>query len=225
MVTTATSAVVFVRMDPNLRQDAEEILNELGISPSTAVQLLYKQIIIQQGLPFSITFNTSTPLNIGKMDAEQLNIVLAEGLNSLNKEKYTQNDVNEQLSSIIKTENMTPNLNILYSKASVEDLKDIYAHIAFTLRAHQTAKDVLQRIFNEIIKLGVFPNTQATEVTTKNNKSIRKLIVKNYVVDCSNGIAQLSLDKYAILYQADNNDSVAILRVCYEGRENVENLA
>lgn len=52
MVTTANSAVVFVRMDPNLRQDAEEILNELGISPSTAVQLLYKQIIIHQGLPF-----------------------------------------------------------------------------------------------------------------------------------------------------------------------------
>lgn len=214
-----------MRMDPNLRQDAEEILNELGISPSTAVQLLYKQRIIHQGLPFPITLNTSTPLNIGKMDVEQLNIVLAEGLNSLTKEKHTQNEVNKQLSSIIKTENMSKEASIVYSRASVEDLKDIYAHIAFTLRAHQTAKDVLQRIFNEIIKLGLFPNTQSTEVTTKNNKSIRKLIVKNYVVDCSNGMAQLSLDKYAILYQADTNGSIAILRVCYEGRENVEDLA
>ena len=48
------SGVVYVRMDANLKKQAEAILDELGISAAGAVQMLYKQIIMNQGIPFDL---------------------------------------------------------------------------------------------------------------------------------------------------------------------------
>lgn len=48
------TASVFVRIDPRTKEKAEKILNELGISASTAINMFYKQIIIQNGMPFDV---------------------------------------------------------------------------------------------------------------------------------------------------------------------------
>lgn len=45
---------VFVRMDPNTKQKAEEILKQLGLSASVAINMFYRQIIINNGLPFEV---------------------------------------------------------------------------------------------------------------------------------------------------------------------------
>jgi len=44
--------VVYARIDKQLKDDAESILKKLGISPSAAVQMMYSQIILNNGLPF-----------------------------------------------------------------------------------------------------------------------------------------------------------------------------
>ncbi len=51
MIMTNT-ATVYVRMDKSLKENAEEILSKLGITPSGAVQMLYSQIVLRQGIPF-----------------------------------------------------------------------------------------------------------------------------------------------------------------------------
>ena len=43
-----------VRMDPNLKREAEQIFRALGLTPSQAVTLFYKQVEIQGGLPFDV---------------------------------------------------------------------------------------------------------------------------------------------------------------------------
>ena len=48
------SGIVYVRMDAELKEAAEAILDQLGISASGAVQMLYRQIIINRGLPFEL---------------------------------------------------------------------------------------------------------------------------------------------------------------------------
>ncbi len=48
------TASVAVRMEPSLKRDAENILRDLGLSPSQAVTLLYRQLVLQKGLPFEI---------------------------------------------------------------------------------------------------------------------------------------------------------------------------
>ncbi len=43
---TNTNAV-YARIDTNLKENAENILNRLGITPSSAIQILYSQIVLQ----------------------------------------------------------------------------------------------------------------------------------------------------------------------------------
>lgn len=43
-----------VRVDKSEKEEVDLILNELGLNQSDLVRLLYKQIIINQGIPFEI---------------------------------------------------------------------------------------------------------------------------------------------------------------------------
>ena len=40
----ANTSVVYARIDINLKENAEGILSQLGISPSSAIQMLYEQM-------------------------------------------------------------------------------------------------------------------------------------------------------------------------------------
>jgi len=50
----AKTAVVRARIEPELKADAEYVLRELGLSPTEAVTLFYRQIKMRQGLPFEV---------------------------------------------------------------------------------------------------------------------------------------------------------------------------
>ena len=50
----AKTANVLARVEPEVKEQAENILGQLGIPASVAINMLYKQIIITQGLPFSL---------------------------------------------------------------------------------------------------------------------------------------------------------------------------
>jgi DNA-damage-inducible protein J len=43
-----------VRMDPELKDDVEQILTDLGLSTSQAIVLFYRQVQLHQGLPFEV---------------------------------------------------------------------------------------------------------------------------------------------------------------------------
>ena len=45
----ANTNVVYARIDTKLKENAENILNQLGITPSSAIQILYSQIVLQNG--------------------------------------------------------------------------------------------------------------------------------------------------------------------------------
>jgi DNA-damage-inducible protein J len=46
------TATTHVRLTPEVKEQAENILKELGISISAAHELFYRQIITHQGIPF-----------------------------------------------------------------------------------------------------------------------------------------------------------------------------
>lgn len=48
----ANTTAVYARINSDLKNSAEEILEKLGITPSAAIQMLYSQIILTNGLPF-----------------------------------------------------------------------------------------------------------------------------------------------------------------------------
>lgn len=46
----ANTSAVYARIDTNLKENAESILPQLGISPSSAIQMLYSQIVLTKGV-------------------------------------------------------------------------------------------------------------------------------------------------------------------------------
>lgn len=50
----AKTTTISVRMDSVLKSEAEKILSSLGLTPSQAINVFYKQITFQNGIPFSI---------------------------------------------------------------------------------------------------------------------------------------------------------------------------
>ena len=48
----AKSANLYARIEPEVKEKAENILYALGIPASNAINMFYKQIILQRGLSF-----------------------------------------------------------------------------------------------------------------------------------------------------------------------------
>lgn len=58
-VTMATNTVnLSVRLDAELKREADELLSSLGMNMTTAINLFLKQTVRNQAIPFSISMNT-----------------------------------------------------------------------------------------------------------------------------------------------------------------------
>jgi addiction module RelB/DinJ family antitoxin len=94
----ANTSAVYARIDTGLKESAEGILSQLGISPSSAIQMLYSQIVLQKGMPFELRLPREKPLAIGDMSRTKLDEELKKGMESLeNGKTYSIDEVDEEL--------------------------------------------------------------------------------------------------------------------------------
>lgn len=49
------TATLTIRLDPVLKSETEKVLSDLGLTPSQAITLFFKQIGYQHGLPFDVS--------------------------------------------------------------------------------------------------------------------------------------------------------------------------
>ena len=77
------SASVNVRINENIKQHAESILEDLGISRAVAIDLFYRQIILHKGLPFDLKLNTP-PLSTSDFIPSELEDILSRGVEESN---------------------------------------------------------------------------------------------------------------------------------------------
>lgn len=93
-VDSMSTSPVYARIDTELKENAESILSKLGITPSSAIQMLYSQIVLTNSLPLDLRLPVSKPTSIGDMTRDQIDAELTKGLNSLQKERtYTSEEV------------------------------------------------------------------------------------------------------------------------------------
>ena len=91
----ANTSAVYARIDSTLKENAEGILQQLGISPSSAIQMLYSQIVLTRGLPLDLSHKISA---IGGMNRVELNAELQKGIDSLKSGKaYTLDEADAEL--------------------------------------------------------------------------------------------------------------------------------
>ena len=90
----ANTNVVYARFDTTLKENAESILNQLGITPSSAIQMLYSQIVLQKGMPFELRLPVNKPIALGSITRDELDKELQKGLDSLRSGKsYSADEV------------------------------------------------------------------------------------------------------------------------------------
>ena len=94
----ANTSAIYARIDSNLKESAENILQQLGISPSSAIQMLYSQIVLTRGLPLDLRLPSRKPTAIGGMSREEVDAELMKGMDSLKSGKaYTADEVDAEL--------------------------------------------------------------------------------------------------------------------------------
>jgi addiction module RelB/DinJ family antitoxin len=70
---------VFARVEPEIKEQAERVLSQLGIPMSNAIGLFLRHIFMQRGIPFDMKLPVRTPVAIGAMNATELNGELEKG--------------------------------------------------------------------------------------------------------------------------------------------------
>lgn len=73
------SSNVSVRIEPSIKEQAASILKMLGISESTYVDMAYRQLVIQRGIPFQVSLPRTIKTRDTMSDAE-FNAMMATGL-------------------------------------------------------------------------------------------------------------------------------------------------
>lgn len=97
----AKSSNVMARVEPEIKEQAESILSQLGLPVSVLINSLYRQIIMRGGVPFSMTV-PSHAISRDTMSDADFNAMMSVGLQQAKaNESISLNDaINDLLRGI-----------------------------------------------------------------------------------------------------------------------------
>lgn len=75
----AKTANVLARVEPDVKEQAEAIMSQLGVPASVVINMLYKQIIMTRSIPFTLTV-PAAPTARDEMTQAQFDTMMQEGL-------------------------------------------------------------------------------------------------------------------------------------------------
>ena len=86
MVNLEKTTTLNLRVNPDVKRRAEEVLSQLGIPMSTAIDIYLKQISMTGGIPFAVTLpKTPVSENADLMTTDEVDAKLKEGYNNIEK--------------------------------------------------------------------------------------------------------------------------------------------
>lgn len=75
-----------LRVNPDVKKRAEEVLSQLGMPMSTAIDIYLKQIAMTGGIPFAVKLpKIPASVNADLMTTEEIHAKLREGYNDIEK--------------------------------------------------------------------------------------------------------------------------------------------
>ena len=80
------SANLYAVIEPDVKEKAERILSALGIPASSAINMFYKQIILQRGLPFEVKIPFDRPVDISTLSEAEFNEELRKDMRIFRKD-------------------------------------------------------------------------------------------------------------------------------------------
>ena len=80
------TSTVHARIEPDLKNETEELFHKLGLSVTQAITLFYKQVQMRKGLPFDVIIpNEATRRTFEDTDADRNLIVCEDADDMFNK--------------------------------------------------------------------------------------------------------------------------------------------
>ena len=79
---TEKSSSIFIRVDPRVKEQAEEVFSDLGLTASSAVNIFYRQVALQRCIPFPLT-TISRPVSVDQMTRKEFDAMMQEGLDAV----------------------------------------------------------------------------------------------------------------------------------------------
>ena len=79
------TSTIRARIEPDLKDKAEEVFRRLGLTSTQAIRLFYKQVELRKGLPFEVVIPNKTTLKtFDDTDADK-NLVVCEDTDDMFK--------------------------------------------------------------------------------------------------------------------------------------------
>lgn len=79
----AKDATIFVRIDSKVKADAEAILKQLGVTPSSLITMLYHKVILTRSLPFDVCLPLREPICAGNLSEEEIMAIVQKGVDDV----------------------------------------------------------------------------------------------------------------------------------------------
>lgn len=76
----ARTSNIYVRVEPEIKEQAENVLEQLGIPMSNAISVFLRQIVLQKGIPFEMKLPERKPLDISMLSEKEFNAEIEKGL-------------------------------------------------------------------------------------------------------------------------------------------------
>ena len=78
------SMTLNLRVNPAVKQQADQVLKQLGIPMATAIDMYLRQISMTGGIPFAVTLpQAPSAINADRMSPQQLRAALQEGYDDM----------------------------------------------------------------------------------------------------------------------------------------------
>jgi addiction module RelB/DinJ family antitoxin len=91
----ARTSNVFVRVEPEVKEQAEQVLDRLGIPMSNAVGMFLRQIVLQRGIPFEMKLPQEVPLVYDSLTKEQFDSEMEKGIKDIREGRVYSADTIE----------------------------------------------------------------------------------------------------------------------------------
>ena len=78
---------VYTRVEPEIKEQAEQIFSKLGIPMANAINLFLHQVVLRKGIPFDVSLpqTQNMPLDYSLLTEEEFNDKMQKGIDCINE--------------------------------------------------------------------------------------------------------------------------------------------
>ena len=79
------TATVRARIEPDLKQEVEQLFHELGLSTTDAINIFFKQVKLRHGLPFEVAIPNALTQKVLEESDDGLNLIRHKNIEDMYK--------------------------------------------------------------------------------------------------------------------------------------------